>query len=228
MKELSFEARPGEIFGLLGPNGAGKTTAIRMLSTVIAPQAGTARINGFDIRQQPREVRGCLGVLTTQIGLYERFTARENIAYFARLYDMPEEAIGPRTDDLLNMLDARDFQDQRAASLSTGMRQKVAIARSVVHDPQVIIFDEPTLGLDVLASETVRDFLVAARDLGKTVLLSTHDMFMAQRLCDQLAVMHEGHLVASGSPAEIMATAGTANLEDAFIALVEEQEEANR
>ncbi len=215
---------PGEIFGLLGPNGAGKTTTIRMLSTVIAPHEGTARINGYDVREQPREVRSCLGVLTTQIGLYERFSARENIAYFARLYGMPEEDIAPRTSALLDMLDARDFQDQRVAGLSSGMRQKVAIARSIVHDPPVIIFDEPTLGLDVLASETVRDFLIDARASGKTVILSTHDMFIAQRLCDRLAVLHRGNLVACGNPGEVISSTETDNLEDAFIALVEELE----
>jgi len=173
------------------------------------------------VRTHTREVRSSLGVLTTEIGLYERFSARENIAYFARLYGMAEEEIAPRIDYLLDLLDARDFQDQRATGLSTGMRQKVAIARSVVHDPPVIIFDEPTLGLDVLASQTVRDFIADAREMGKTVILSTHDMHTAQRLCDRLAVLHQGNLVAYGTPEEIIASAGGEDLEDAFVKLVE-------
>ncbi len=221
VRDLSFTAGQGEVFGLLGPNGAGKTTTIRVLSTVIAPHEGTARVNGFDVRTHTREVRSSLGVLTTEIGLYERFSARENIAYFARLYGMAEEEIAPRIDYLLDLLDARDFQDQRATGLSTGMRQKVAIARSVVHDPPVIIFDEPTLGLDVLASQTVRDFIADAREMGKTVILSTHDMHTAQRLCDRLAVLHQGNLVAYGTPEEIIASAGGEDLEDAFVKLVE-------
>lgn len=220
VEDLSFAIGEGEMFGLLGPNGAGKTTTIRMLATVIAPHAGTARINGFDILASAREVRACVGVLTAQVGLYERFTVRENIEYFARLYGMPEEAIGPRVDFLLDLLDARDFQDQRAAGLSTGMRQKVAIARGVVHDPPVLIFDEPTLGLDVLASRTVREFMSESHRRGRTVILSTHDMYVAQKMCERLAVMHEGRMVAYGSPQEIMRGAGTGNLEAAFISLI--------
>jgi sodium transport system ATP-binding protein len=219
--DLSFSVKEGEVFGLLGPNGAGKTTTIRMLSTVITPHAGTATINGLDIRSRSREVRASLGVLTTQIGLYERFTARENVEYFARLYGMPDVSIGPRVDFLFDLLDAGEFQHRRAGGLSTGMRQKVAIARSVVHDPPVIIFDEPTLGLDVLASQTVREFIEESRRRGKTVVLSTHDMYMAQKMCERLAVLHRGRLVACGSPREIMEKAGAGNFEDAFVSLLE-------
>jgi sodium transport system ATP-binding protein len=220
VKELSFTVRPGEVFGLLGPNGAGKTTAIRMLSTVITPHAGTARVNGFDIREQGEQVRASLGVLTTFIGLYERFTARENIEYFARLYEMQEEDIRGRVDYLLDLLDARSFEDQRVVGFSTGMRQKVAIARSVVHDPPVIIFDEPTLGLDVLASRTVRQFIRDAKSRGRTIILSTHDMLMAQKMCDRVAVIHDGELVALASPDEILEHTGAPEMETAFIRLV--------
>jgi sodium transport system ATP-binding protein len=223
VKDLSFKVAEGEIFGLLGPNGAGKTTTIRMLSTVITPHAGTARIDGFDVHDDTREVRARLGVLTAQIGLYERFTVRENIEYFARLYGMPEEAIGPRVDFLLDLLEARDFQGQRAAGLSTGMRQKVAIARCVVHDPPVLIFDEPTLGLDVLASQAVREFMIESQRRGVTVILSTHDMYVAQKMCNRLAVMHEGRMVAYGSPRGIMGETGTDSLEAAFISLLDEK-----
>lgn len=219
VRGLSFEVGRGEVFGLLGPNGAGKTTTIRILSTVLVPHQGTAVINGFDVTGQPRDVRESIGVLTTQIGLYERFTARENVEYFARLYGMPEKEIGPRVDYLLEMLGASEYQNQRVAGLSSGMRQKVAIARSVVHDPQVIIFDEPTLGLDVLASKTVREYISGAYRDGKTVLLSTHDMYLAEKACGRLAILHEGRLVACGTPGEILTESGAANLEDAFLAL---------
>ncbi len=218
---LTFEVGEGEVFGLLGPNGAGKTTTIRILSTVIAPHSGRASVNGFDVAEHPEKVRSSLGVLTTQVGLYERFTARENVEYFARLYGMPEGEIGPRVTRLFQTLDALDFQDRRASGLSTGMRQKVAIARSVVHDPPVIIFDEPTLGLDVLASQTVRDFIEGARRQGKTVVLSTHDMHRAEKMCERLAVLHQGRLLACGSPREIMEEAGASSVEEAFVRLVE-------
>lgn len=224
VRDLSFVVEEGEVFGLLGPNGAGKTTTIRMLSTVIAPHAGTASINGIDIRARSGEVRANLGVLTTQIGLYERFTARENVEYFARLYGMPEEAIGPRIDFLFEMLDAGEFEHRKAGGLSTGMRQKIAIARSVVHDPPILIFDEPTLGLDVLASRTVREFIDETRRSGKTVILSTHEMHMAQKMCERLAILHQGLLVACGTPWEIMEKAGKGSMEEAFTSLVEEGE----
>ncbi len=162
-----------------------------------------------------------MGVLTAQIGLYERFTVRENIVYFARLYGMPEGTIGPRVDFLLDTLGAGEFQDQRAAGLSTGMRQKVAIARCVVHDPPVLIFDEPTLGLDVLASQAVREFMIESQRRGRTVILSTHDMYVAQKMCERLAVMHEGRMVAYGSPREIMVKTGADNLEAAFISVLD-------
>ncbi len=220
VNRITFEVEPGEIFGLLGPNGAGKTTTIRILSTIVAPDEGTARVNGYDITRDPRKVRESIGVLTTQVGLYERFTARENIEYFGRLYGMEDEAISARIDMLVELLDAADFQHRRADTLSTGMRQKVAIARSVVHDPPVIIFDEPTLGLDVLASQTVRGFMHDAGKAGSAVLLSTHDMLTAQKMCNRVAVIHQGRLIAQGSPADIISHTRTTNLEDAFVELV--------
>lgn len=221
VRDLSFQVKDGEVFGLLGPNGAGKTTTIRILATVLPPHEGTAAVNGFDVRGQARRVRESIGVLTTEIGLYDRFTARENIEYFGRLYGLSESEIAGRVPALLDLLDARGFEDKRAGELSTGMKQKVAIARSVVHDPPVIIFDEPTLGLDVLASETVRDFIQSAGSRGKAVILSTHDMHMAQKMCDRVAVIHEGRLLASGPPDAIVRERGADDLEAAFVSLVE-------
>ncbi len=220
VNKLTMRVSEGEIFGLLGPNGAGKTTTIRMLSTLIAPDEGTANVNGYDVRTHRQEVRESLGVLTTHIGLYERFSARENIEYFAHLYGMDPESARTRVDFLLDLLGARGFENQKAAGLSTGMRQKVAIARSVVHDPAIIIFDEPTLGRDVLASQTVRDFMKAESERGRTVLLSTHDMFMAQKMCERVAVIHQGALIAEGTPSGIIEKAGAGTLEEAFVALV--------
>jgi sodium transport system ATP-binding protein len=221
VNDIDFEVQAGEIFGLLGPNGAGKTTTIRMLATVLSPDTGTARINGYDIREQKQDVRAILGVLTTFVGLYERLTARENLEYFARLYGLEGEEKDSRIDHILAVLDAEDFQDKKASELSTGMRQKIALARSVVHDPPVIIFDEPTLGLDVLASETVRNYMARTRERRHTLILSTHDMHMAQELCERVAILHQGEVLAVDSPGSIISSQGAADLEKAFIGLVE-------
>jgi sodium transport system ATP-binding protein len=219
---LDFEVREGEIFGLLGPNGAGKTTTIRMLSTVILPTEGTARILGRDIRKESLSVRRSIGVLTMDVGLYDRFTARENVRYFGRLYGMGEPEIERRTEELVDLLEMRDFADRRAGSFSTGMRQKVAIARAMIHDPHLLMLDEPTTGLDVLASQTVLGFIKRSRDEGKTVILSTHMMPVAQKLCDRVCVIHEGKLVALDRIEAILQSTGAADLEDAFIAMVRE------
>lgn len=223
VKDLRFNVAPGEIFGLLGPNGAGKTTTIRMLSTVLSPHSGTARVNGYDIKKEAQGVRESIGVLTTFVGLYERLSARENIEYFARLYGIDGDAMRTRVAQLLKSLEAEDFQDKRASELSSGMRQKIALARSVVHDPAVIIFDEPTLGLDVLASETVRDFMGQTKERGKTIILSTHDMHLAQELCDRVAILHRGEIIAVDEPSRIIEGQETGDLEKAFISMVSER-----
>jgi sodium transport system ATP-binding protein len=223
VNDMYFEVRTGEIFGLLGPNGAGKTTTIRMLATVLSPDAGTARINGHDIREHKQDVREILGVLTTFVGLYERLTARENLEYFARLYGLEGEDMDSRVEHILDVLEAQEFQHKKASELSTGMRQKIALARSVVHDPPVVIFDEPTLGLDVLASETVRDFMASTRERQHTLILSTHDMHMAQELCERVAILHQGEILAVDSPSSIISAQGVDDLEKAFISLVEER-----
>ncbi|MDY6796586.1 MAG: ATP-binding cassette domain-containing protein [Actinomycetota bacterium] len=221
VRDIHFEVLRGEIFGLLGPNGAGKTTTIRMLATVLTPDSGTARINGCDIRERKQEVRAALGVLTTFVGLYERLTARENLEYFARLYGLRGRDLESSVDNILAVLEAEDFQHKKASELSTGMRQKIALARSVVHDPPVIILDEPTLGLDVLASETVRGYMAGARRRGRTLILSTHDMHMAQELCERAAILHRGEILAVDAPGSIISDQGAADLEKAFIKLVE-------
>lgn len=220
VENVSFEAKAGEVFGLLGPNGAGKTTTLRLLSTVLRPTSGTATIAGFDVHRDPIEVRRRLGMLTAAIGLYGRFTARENIAYFGRLHGMSPEAIRKRTDELIAFLDMAEFADRRAENFSTGMKQRVAIARAIVHDPPVVIFDEPTAGLDLLAARLVLEFMRFAKTQGKCVILSTHHMHEAEALCDRVAIVHQAHLIADDTVTALKAGTGTASLEQAFMALV--------
>ncbi|MGE5392230.1 MAG: ABC transporter ATP-binding protein [Candidatus Saccharibacteria bacterium] len=217
---VSFEAHEGEIFGLLGPNGAGKTTTIRAIATVLAPTSGTATVDGYDIVKDGESVRRTIGVLTTEIGVYGRFSGRENLEYFGQLYSMEPSRLKQRIDELSALLVMDDFLDKRASDYSTGMKQKLAIARSVIHDPKVIIFDEPTSGLDVLASQTVLNFMRKAKELNKCVLFSTHQMPDAERLCDRTAIIHKGRVVFNDTIAKLKQETGTANLEDAFLKLV--------
>jgi sodium transport system ATP-binding protein len=217
---VGFEVAPGEIFGLLGPNGAGKTTIIRCISTILSYTSGRIEVLGMDNRQQAEEVRRNIGILTTDIGAYERFSGRENLEYFGALYGLDRTTVRKRIQQLGELLDMQDFIDKRAGKYSTGMKQKLAIARSVIHDPKVIIFDEPTSGLDVLASQTVRDFMRRARDLGCSVIFSTHQMYDAEKLCDRVLIIHKGRTVAYGSVAELRQNAQAADLEDAFLKLV--------
>ncbi|MFH1366529.1 MAG: ATP-binding cassette domain-containing protein [Patescibacteria group bacterium] len=221
--DISFEAKDGEIFGLLGPNGAGKTTTIRVIATVLQATSGTAEVGGFDIKDQAEQVRANLGLLTTDIGLYDRFTARENLRYYGELYGLSGVVLENRISELIEMLNMRSFADRRAGKFSTGMKQKVAIARSVIHDPKVIIFDEPTSGLDVLASRTVVEFMKKAKEMGKLVVLSTHEMFNAEKLCDRVAIMHKGMILAVDAIENIKNKTGGKDLEEAFVKLVGEE-----
>jgi sodium transport system ATP-binding protein len=221
LRGVSFSAQPGEIFGLLGPNGAGKTTTLRIICTLLSPDNGTVEVLGFDTRTAPQEVRKRVGVVTADIGVYPRLTAQENIAYFAQLSGVPDRELKRRVDAVIERLDVGSFAGQRAESLSSGQKQKLAIARAIVHDPQVLMFDEPTSNLDVLASREVREFMVESKGRGKCVIFSTHVMHDAERLCDRITILHEGRVVASGSTAEVRG-AGR-ELEDAFLELVGEK-----
>jgi len=218
LRGVSFEAGKGEIFGLLGPNGAGKTTTLRTICTLLSPDSGRIEVLGFDTRTAPAEVRRRVGVVTAEIGVYPRLSARENIEYFARLGEVPDGEVSGRVDAVIERLDIRAFARQRAESLSSGQKQKVAIARAIVHDPPVLMFDEPTSNLDVLASKEVRDFMVESRARGKCVIFSTHVLHDAERLCDRVTILHEGRVVASGPTAEVRGT--FSDLEDSFLALV--------
>jgi sodium transport system ATP-binding protein len=229
LRGISFGAHSGEIFGLLGPNGAGKTTTLRVICTLLAPDAGSVDVLGFDTRTAPQEVRRRVGVVTAEIGVYPRLTARENIAYFAELTGVLDgdgraragRTIGldRRVEAVLDRLDMRSFAGQRAESLSSGQKQKVAIARAIVHDPAVLMFDEPTSNLDVLASREIREFMVESKGRGKCVIFSTHVLHDAERLCDRITIIHEGRVVASGTTAEVRG--GFHDLEDSFLSLVE-------
>jgi len=221
--DVSFECKPGEIFGLLGPNGAGKTTTLRMLSTALVPTSGTAVIDGIDVAQNPKEVRSHIGFLSGNTGLYGRLTAREMVEYFGRLYGMRNSDIKTRIETLFEMLDMNDFASGRNDKLSTGQKQKVSIARSVVHDPPVMVFDEPTTGLDVMSSRTIVDFIRKCRDDGKCVIFSTHIMSEARRLCDRIAVIHKGTKFFEGTASKMLDKSGQDNLEDAFIKIVGEE-----
>ena len=218
LRGISLEANSGEIFGLLGPNGAGKTTTLRIVCTLLSPDAGAVEVLGFDTRTAAEEVRRRVGVVTADIGVYPRLSARENIAYFAELSGVSGGELKRRVDAVIERLDMGSFAQQRAESLSSGQKQKVAIARAIVHDPEILMFDEPTSNLDVLASREIRDFMVEARTRGKCVIFSTHVLHDAERLCDRVTILHEGNVVATGTTAEVRGA--HRDLEDAFLELV--------
>jgi sodium transport system ATP-binding protein len=218
---VSFTCAPGTVFGLLGPNGAGKTTTLRMLATLLTPTAGTARVLDHDVRTASHEVRRVIGFVSGDTRLYDRLTPRETVRYFARLYGLDDGAIRRRTDDLFARFGLGPYADTLVQRLSTGTRQKVSLARALIHDPPVLIVDEPTSGLDVLVARAVLDLLADCRRQGKTILLSTHVMGEAERMCDAVAVLHGGRILAAGTQAEVRSAAGAATLEDAFFALIQ-------
>jgi sodium transport system ATP-binding protein len=219
LRGISFEARAGEIFGLLGPNGAGKTTTLRIICTLLSPDAGTVEVLGFGTLTTPEQVRRRLGVVTADIGVYPRLSARENIEYVAMLCGLAGAELARKVDGVIERFDMGSFAKQRAESLSSGQKQKVAIARAIVHDPDVLMFDEPTSNLDVLASKEVREFMVEAKGRGKCVIFSTHVMHDAERLCDRVTIIHHGLVVAYGSVDEVRGE--QRDLEASFLALVE-------
>jgi sodium transport system ATP-binding protein len=218
---VSFRCNPGEIYGLLGANGAGKTTTLRMLATILEPTDGTARVAGFDVVKEPDKVRANVGFLSTATALYGRLTAQEMVEYFARLYGLDESTIHRRINDLFTRLEMNDYRDRRCDKLSTGMKQKVSIARTLVHDPPVMIFDEPTVGLDVMAARTIVQFIRECRSNGKTVIFSTHVMSEVEKLCDRIGIIHGGLLLAEGTLADLRQKYGMQDLEDIFVGIVE-------
>jgi sodium transport system ATP-binding protein len=222
--DVSFEARDGEITGLLGPNGAGKTTTLRVLYTLMSPDAGRVLIDGLDPGERPDEVRRRLGVLPDARGVYKRLTARENIEYFGRLHGIPAPELAQRVERLVAALDMREFIDRRTEGFSQGQRTKTAIARALVHDPQNVLLDEPTNSLDVMTTRSLRQFLRALKDQGRCVLFSSHIMQEVAALCDRIVVIAHGRVVACGTPDELRAKTGRQNLEDAFVQVIGSEE----
>jgi sodium transport system ATP-binding protein len=222
LRGVDLECRFGEIFGLLGPNGAGKSTTLRILATILAPTSGSAWVDGVDVGADPLEVRRRLGYLSGSTGLYARLTARETLEYFASLHGLAGEAARERVRELIEAFDLGSFQNGLCGSLSTGQKQRVSIARAVVHDPRVLILDEPTTGLDILASSAMIDFIESRRQSGRCVLFSTHILSEAERLCDRIGVIHAGRLLAVGSLEELRQHTGQHWLEDVFKALIRE------
>jgi sodium transport system ATP-binding protein len=218
---VSFSCRPGEIYGLLGANGAGKTTTLRMLATILAPSEGTAIVAGYDVSKDPQKVRSRVGFLSAATALYGRLSAQEMVEYFGRLHGLHEATLRRRIDEIFGRLEMNDFRDRRCDNLSTGMKQKVSIARTLVHDPSVMIFDEPTVGLDVMAARTIAAFIRECRDNGKTVVFSTHVMSEVEKLCDHIGIIHDGKLLAEGTLPELRARFGIRDLEDLFVKVVE-------
>jgi sodium transport system ATP-binding protein len=219
---VDFRCEPGRIFGLLGVNGAGKTTCLRLLATILRPTSGSASVQGFDIVNEAERVRASIGFLSTATALYGRLTAFEVVEYFGRLHGMQDSVLHPRIDALFQTLGMNEFRDRRCDKLSTGMKQKTSIARTLVHDPPVMIFDEPTLGLDVLTARTVLGFIRDCGQQGKTVIFSTHVMSEVEKLCDSIAIIHGGRILAEGALAQLRERYGEERLEDIFVKAVEE------
>ena len=221
---VSFEAHDGQITGLLGPNGAGKTTTLRMLYTLMKPDQGRIEVDGVDPAQDPVAVRRALGVLPDARGVYKRLTARENIAYFARLHGLSAQQAAARIATLSQALDMDGILDRQTEGFSQGQRTKTAIARALVHDPRNVILDEPTNGLDVMTTRALRGFLRSLRDEGRCVIFSSHIMQEVAALCDRIVIVAKGQVVAEGSADELRAQTGEDNLEDAFVKVIGSEE----
>jgi len=219
VRRVSFTAGDGAVTGLLGPNGAGKTTTLRMISTLVAPTTGAVRVDGIDARESPIAVRNRIGVLSDARGLYARLTARENIAYYGDLRGLPRERTAQSIARLAAMLEFEEILDRRTEGFSQGERMKVAIARALVHDPPNIMLDEPTNGLDVMTTRSLREAVRRLREAGKCVLFSSHVMQEVAALCDEIVIVSHGEVVAAGTPAAIREAGGCADLEDAFVRL---------
>ncbi len=217
---ISFTSKPGEIFGVLGPNGAGKTTLLRMLATILEPTDGTAKVAGFDIRTQAQEVRTHIGYLSGSTALYERLTAREMVTYFAELNGLSHDEIKTRIQQIFTELDMHEFADARCDKLSTGQKQRVSIARTIIHQPPVLFFDEPTSGLDIITARTIIKFIRRCRDEGRTVIFSTHIMSEVEALCDRIAIVYKGKLAALGTLAELREQTGQQAFENVFLSLI--------
>jgi sodium transport system ATP-binding protein len=221
-RDLTFDAFPGEVFGILGTNGAGKTTALRMLSTVLRPTSGDAQVAGASVVNHSDQVRKVIGFLSSDTGVYGRLTSREMMEYFGRLNGLEEAEIAERISDICRTLDMAEFLSRRCDKLSSGQRQRVNIARTIMHDPPVLIFDEPTAGLDILASAQIVRFIRESKERGRCVIFSTHVMREAEKLCDRIVILHRGQVCVSGTLGELRSQFGRDDLEDVFLDAIQE------
>ena len=220
VQDVSFVCPPGKVFGLLGRNGAGKTTTLRMLATILVPTSGTAKVAGHDILQKPAEVRRPIGYLSGETKLYDRLTGRELLEYFGMLASMSSAAIAARIEELRGPFGLGDFLDKRVGKMSTGMKQRLSISRVVFHDPQVLIFDEPTAGLDVIGARAVLSLIQDLKKKGRTVIYSTHIMTEAERICDEIAIIERGRILAQGTVESLRQKSNHSSLEDVFVEIV--------
>lgn len=224
LDRVSFQVGPGEIFGLLGPNGAGKTTALRILSTVLKPTGGHARVNGFDVVTHPYEVRHSIGFVSSNTAIYDRMTAWEMVEYFGKLYGLDADRLGQRMDRVFTQLNMHDMRDVAGARMSTGMKQKVSIARAIVHDPPVLVFDEASLGLDILVARALLEIIAGLREEGKCIIFSTHIMREVERLCDRVGILYRGRMLATGTLQELASQYQENDFEEMFFRMLIESD----
>ena len=222
---ISFDAMPGQVYGLLGPNGAGKTTALRILSTVLRPTSGTAIINGFDVNESPEKIRHQIGFVSTNTAIYDRMTAWELVQYFGRLYGVDDEDLQIRMEHLFERFQMNDIRNVLGSKMSTGMKQKVSIARAIIHDPPVLIFDEATSGLDILVAREVLRTVEQLADQGKCVIFSSHIMTEVRRLCHRIAIMSHGRILAEGSIEDISQQFRENDIEELFYQIISKHEQ---
>jgi sodium transport system ATP-binding protein len=228
LNRVSFDVHPGEIFGLLGPNGAGKTTCLRILSTVLKPTSGTANVAGYDVTTQPARVRSSIGFMSGNTGIYDRMTAWELVEYYGRLYGMEEDALQWRLHEVFETLQMNEIRDVLGSKMSTGMKQKVSIARTIIHDPPVLIFDEPTAGLDVLVARAVLKAIESLKSQGKCIIFSTHIMREVEKLCDRVAIIHRGEILALGTVSQLSAAHAQPDFEELFFELIQRHDESRQ
>jgi sodium transport system ATP-binding protein len=228
LDNVSFQVGPGEIFGLLGPNGAGKTTALRILSTVLRPTSGFARVNGFDVTTHPDEVRYSIGFVSNNTAIYDRMTAWEMVEYFGRLYGIPDDRLSDRMEQIFEQLQMQEIRNVNGGRMSTGMKQKVSIARAIVHDPPVLVFDEASLGLDVLVARALQKIISGFREQGKCIIFSTHIMREVEKLCDRVGILYRGKMLATGTLPELAEQCKCDDFEELFFELLMQSDEQHR
>ena len=223
--DLSLTAKKGEIYGLLGPNGAGKTTTLRCIATIIKPTKGEIYVNGHEVQKEPEAVRTSIGFLTSDIKLDEQFDVDYMFQFFGRLHNVPKDVLNRRKEELFTYFGIKEFAHKQIKELSTGMKQKAAIAVSLAHNPDIVIFDEPTNGLDIITARSVTDYLKKLKDEGKLIIVSTHNMSEAEKLCDRIGIIVDGRKIAEGTLGELLHETGAEDLEDAFFELYRNRKE---